>query len=137
MSRNEHLGKDLRLVFASDGSVDLDLARGELTVIDGLDNLGQALALRLLTEVGELRAIGHPTYGSRVRERIGEPLDRANLELLRRLVRKALSSDPRVKEVRSVRLSPRADTPGVVEVQASVMAVSGEPVQVQLVADLG
>lgn len=133
----ETLGRDLRLSFAPDGSLDLDLTGGELALTEGLDNLAQALSLRLLTELGELRALGHPSFGSRIRELIGEPLDRPNLELLRRLVRKALLADARVRDVTSVLVRPRADTPGVVEVTAGVLAQTGEPVEVSLLADLG
>lgn len=138
MIRDEtHLGTDLRLVFRPDGAVDLDLNHGELTLVEGLDNLGQALALRLLTAEGEIRALGHPRYGSRVREMTGETLDRANLELLRRRVRQALKRDPRVLDVIEVTVSPRAAAPGVVDVFARVRAIGGAPVDVELTADLG
>ena len=84
------LKKDLRLLFRPNGEVDLALSRYDLETVDGRDNLAQALKMRLLVGAGELGALGHPRYGSRILELIGEPLDRANLELLRRFVRKAL-----------------------------------------------
>lgn len=138
MSRDEtHLGTDLRLVFRSDGAVDLDLTRGAPALVEGLDNLGQALALRLLTGAGEIAALGHPRYGSRVRELIGEPLDRANLELLRRRVRATLLRDRRVADVLDLTVTPRADAPGVVEIFANVRAINGQTTTVELTADLG
>lgn len=136
-SRHPHLMTDLRVVFLADGTVDIALDRGSPDTVSGLDNLAQALTLRLLTEEGELVGLGHPRYGSQVRALVGEPLDRANLELLRRRVRQCLRRDPRVAEVVKVTVTPRAATPGVVDVDAVVTAVSGEALAVSLVADLG
>ncbi|HND32599.1 MAG TPA: DUF2634 domain-containing protein [Myxococcota bacterium] len=137
MSRDDlHPGTDLRLVFHPDGGVDLDLMRGEPQLVEGLDNLGQALALRLLTAEGELRELGHPRYGSRVRELCGESLDRPNLELLRRRVRQSLKRDSRVLDVLDVTVTPRAGAPGVVDIFARVRAIGGASLDVELTADL-
>ena len=93
-------GTDLRLVFTR-GREGADLAIGlqDFETASGIDNLVQALTLRLLVDRGELDRLGHPRYGSRIRDLIGEPLDRPNLELLRRYVRQELLRDPRVAEV--------------------------------------
>ncbi len=119
-------GTDLRLVFAR-GSEGADLAVGlqDLETVSGVENLVQALTLRLLVDRGELDGLGHPRYGSRIRDLIGEPLDRANLELLRRYVRQELLRDPRVEEVLQVRVTPHEPTRDVVDVEARVRAVSG------------
>lgn len=119
-------GTDLRLVFAR-GSEGADLAVGlqDLETVTGVENLVQALTLRLLVDRGELDGLGHPRYGSRIRDLIGEPLDRANLELLRRYVRQELLRDPRVEEVLQVRVTPHEPTRDGVDVEARVRAVSG------------
>ncbi len=119
-------GTDLRLVFAR-GSEGADLAVGlqDLETVSGVENLVQALTLRLLVDRGELDGLGHPRYGSRIRDLIGEPLDRANLELLRRYVRQELLRDPRVEEVLLVRVTPHEPTRDGVDVEARVRAVSG------------
>ncbi|WP_298624079.1 hypothetical protein [uncultured Zoogloea sp.] len=119
-------GTDLRLVFAR-GSEGADLAVGlqDLETVSGVENLVQALTLRLLVDRGELDGLGHPRYGSRIRDLIGEPLDRANLELLRRYVRQELQRDPRVEEVLQVRVTPHEPTRDGVDVEARVRAVSG------------
>lgn len=119
-------GTDLRLVFAR-GSEGADLAVGlqDLETVSGVENLVQALTLRLLVDRGELDGLGHPRYGSRIRDLIGEPLDRANLELLRRYVRQELLRDPRVEEVLLVRVTPHEPTGDGVDVEARVRAVSG------------
>jgi phage baseplate assembly protein W len=80
----------------------------------------QALTLRLLVDQGELEALGHPRYGSRIRELLGARLDRANLELMRRIVRQTLLDDPRVAEVVRVVVQSRSDAPGIVDVDAEV-----------------
>ena len=55
----------------------------DLTIASGRDNLAQAIIMRLLTPRGELAALGHPQYGSRLHELVGE----VNTETKRNLVR--------------------------------------------------
>jgi phage baseplate assembly protein W len=43
-----------------------------LETLQRVDNLKQALLLRFLTPTGELALLGHPDYGSRLSELIGE-----------------------------------------------------------------
>jgi phage baseplate assembly protein W len=118
MSQRQHA--DLRLAFRDDGSVDLTLAGRDLDTVDGIDNLIQALEMRLLVSRGELARLSHPRYGSRVHELIGEPLDRPNLELLRRYVRRALLADPRVAAVRSLQIRLLGGESGAVDVLATI-----------------
>ncbi len=125
------LKTDLRLVFGYD-EVDLELGDRDIETVDGLGNLVQALRLRLLIDQGELSGLGHPRYGSRVRDLIGEPLNSANLELLRRYVRQALLQDPRVDEVTQVKVQPKDESGEVIDVRFKVIAVNGGEVQVQV-----
>lgn len=118
MSAPQHA--DVRLAFRDDGSVDLALAGRDLATAFGIDNLIQALKMRLLVSRGELARLAHPRYGSRVHELIGEPLDRQNLELLRRYVRQAILSDPRVAAIRSLEIRPLRGEPGAVDVLVMV-----------------
>lgn len=111
---------DLRVEFRADGSVDLARSGDELDTIEGIDDLVQALKLRLLVMQGELTRLGHPSYGSRVHELVGELLDRTNLELLRRYVRQALLGDPRVAAIRTLEVRPVLGEPGAVDVYAIV-----------------
>jgi hypothetical protein len=123
---------DLKLRFAN-GSADIEISPGEQGMVGGVDNLVQALTLRLLIDRRELSGLGHPRYGTQVRDLLGETMDRANLELLRRYVRQSLLNDPRVNDVLRVTVTPRATEPGVVEVSATVRAVSGDTAMVQAV----
>ena len=133
---DDPLKTDLAVTFLPDGAVDLDLSVGDLRRVSGLDNLRQALQLRLLTEEGALTELGHPRYGSRLNSLIGEQADRENVELLRRYTRKALNREARVDEVLTVRAAARPDLPGVVEVEATVRAITEEATRVGVAVDL-
>lgn len=133
---SDHLKTDLAVRFERDGSIDLDLSAGELGRVSELDNLAQALKLRLLTDEGVLTELGHRRYGSKLGRLIGERLDRANISLLRRYTRQALLRDFRVKEVIEVVGRARTDTPGVVELMARVRAIDGQEVRVGVAVDL-
>ena len=133
---HDPFGTDLRLVFAR-GSEGADLAVGlqDLETVEGLENLVQALTLRLLVDRGELAGHAHPRYGSRIRDLIGEPLDRANLELLRRYVRQELLRDPRVEEVLQVSVTPHDARRDGVDVLARVRAVTGQEASLEVHVD--
>jgi phage baseplate assembly protein W len=108
---NPLLGRDLRLSYASRGGLfeDAELAvvdrtsRGgrDLALADGVDNLEQAIADRLKTRRGELSALGHPGYGSRHHELIGEPNVERTRNLVKLYVLQALRDEPRIVEVLS------------------------------------
>ncbi|NTX06910.1 DUF2634 domain-containing protein [Myxococcus sp. CA051A] len=134
----DELKTDLRLKFNESGGVDLDWSTDDgATTVSGKDNLIQALTMRLIVYRGHLEQLGHQRYGSRVADLIGEPLDRANLDLLRRYVRQAIKEDPRVDEVTQLSVTARADVPGAVDVRARIKAISGEAVELGLALDLG
>jgi phage baseplate assembly protein W len=120
---SELWGRDLRLLSnlksQNDRSRGSDLStiqrseagRGnDLEVLEGLDNLEQALMLRFLTPVGEMAILGHPNHGSRLFELIGERNIEANRNKAKIFVLQALGDEPRVKEVKSVKVTQnRAD----------------------------
>ena len=82
----------------------------DLEILGRVNNLSQALLLRFLTEVGELTLLGHPNYGSRLFELIGELNNETNRNRAKLFVLEALQAEPRVKEVRSVNVTQnRAD----------------------------
>ncbi len=131
------LKTDLKLVFRPTGEVDLAVGAVDLELVSERDNLVQALSLRLLVPRGELEALGHPRYGTRVHSLIGEPMDRENLGLLRRYVRRTLLDDPRVEDIVQLSVVPRSAQPGIVDVTATVQPIEGEPVQVGVAIDVG
>lgn len=133
-------GTDLRVQIDASGGADLataprDTGQTDLLTVTGRDNLAQALTLRLMVELGELTALGHPRHGSRLQELIGEPMDQANLELARRYVRRALRSDPRVESV--VSIAARQAPDGIAEVVAVVAPVGEPPLRLDLALEFG
>jgi phage baseplate assembly protein W len=73
----------------------------DLRTLSDTDNLIQALFLRFLTPQGELAVLGHPDYGSRLNNLIGELNNETNRNRAKLFVLEALAAEPRVK-VRSV-----------------------------------
>lgn len=77
----------------------------DLETIVGLDNLRQALLLRFLTPQGELAILGHPGYGSRLYELLGELNIERNRNRAKMYVLQALAMEPRVGRVLSVNVT--------------------------------
>lgn len=71
----------------------------DLGAVKGRENLGQALILRLLTQKGALSPLGHPEYGSRLVELIGQLNNETTRNLARLHVIEAVSQEPRVREL--------------------------------------
>lgn len=77
----------------------------DLETLPGTENLKQALLLRFLTPMGELAILGHPTYGSRLYELLGELNIERTHNLAKMFVLQALAEEPRVKQVLSVKVT--------------------------------
>jgi len=137
------LGRDLRLDYAFGGGFfeDADLASGrrgansahDLQVASGVDNLTQAIANRLKTRKGELAALGHPDYGSRHHELIGEPNVERTRDLIKLYVLQALRDEPRIEKVlRAVVSAEHAPPRDSVRIVLDVR-VTGVPTPLNLV----
>jgi phage baseplate assembly protein W len=74
----------------------------DLECVEGVDNLQQALLLRFLTQRGELAILGHPEYGSRLHELIGELNDETRRIKAKLFTLEALADEPRVQNVLAV-----------------------------------
>ena len=140
-------GRDLRLDFALGGGFfeDADLAserRGttrDLGVADGLDNLTQAIANRLKTRQGELAPLGHPTYGSRHHELIGEPNVPRTRNLIKLYILQALRDEPRIERVLRATVRAEHDPPREsvrIEIEARVVGFA-EPLNLVVPFSLG
>ena len=90
---------------------------------DGLENLAQAVILRLLTPRGELAALGHPEYGSRVHELIGRENNTAQRNLLKLFVLEALKLEPRIDKVVELTVVPSPGARSTVDVLLRVKPV--------------
>jgi phage baseplate assembly protein W len=107
----QRLGQDLWLLEPVDRADDrtspadlkLRLRQGvDIGVVSGVENLQQALILRLLTPRGALEPLGHPSYGSRLHTLIGEPNTERNRNRAKLFVLEALAQEPRLGEVLSI-----------------------------------
>lgn len=142
------LGNDLLVtpLFEADEWDTLDLAtdpagiafrdeRVDLAMARGVDDLQQALILRLLTPQGSLRELGHAAYGSRLHELIGEENTAATRLRARVYVLQALAQEPRVeKKVLALEIAlPTPDAPDRLRIFARVQPVTGgDPVALGL-----
>lgn len=101
------LGSDLELAFRGPAGwwEEGDLATGtragraDLAVVRELDAADQMLITRLKTRQGELAPLGHPEYGSRHHELLGEPNTERTRNLIKLHVLECFSHEPRVAKV--------------------------------------
>ena len=106
-----HMGRDFLLDYTFGGGFfeDADLASrrragapvttNDLAVATGVDAITQAIANRLKTRKGELASLGHPAYGSRHHELIGEPNVERTRDLIKLYVLQALRDEGRIEKV--------------------------------------
>lgn len=69
----------------------------DFDIVSGRDNLSQAIIMRLLTPRGELDALGHPEYGSRLHELIGRENTPTTRNLVKLFILEALQLEPRIE----------------------------------------
>ena len=123
------LGTDLQLEFESNGTyiglgADLGVERyGDLGTASGRYNLGQAILHRLLTRKGELSDTGHPDYGSRLHDLIGEPNNETTRELVRLYMKECITQEFRVHEIISIVLTVPPDNTHVVLADITVLPI--------------
>jgi phage baseplate assembly protein W len=136
VAEDKHLLKDIRLVLRHSElrpvytvAYDLHRIRGQaglgndFGVISGKDNLGQAVLLRLLTPRGELAALGHPEYGSRLHELVGSPNTAYTRNLVKLYILECLQQEPRVDKVIQAAVDPAPGTHDRVNVLIQVQPV--------------
>jgi phage gp46-like protein len=95
----------------------------DLQRLTGIANLSQALLLRFLTQVGELAHLGHPTYGSRLHELIGEPNTETTRNRAKLYALQALAGEPRIASVRSVTVETSRLRPTWLDIRAAVVTI--------------
>jgi len=132
-----YLGRDLRLDYRWGGGFfeDADLRservldRGglrDLVAVEGVDALTQAIANRLKTRRGELAALGHPDYGSRHHELMGEPNVERTRDLIKLYVLQALAQEPRIERVLKATVKAEHEPPrDVVRIELSLQVIDG------------
>ena len=133
------LGTDLALDFAGTGGwwEDADLVRArepgrvavpvDLAVTSGVPSAVQFLVDRLKTQQGELAALGHPEYGSRHHELIGQPnIDRTR-NLIKVYVLEALRHEPRIQKIVSAKVYATSTPPrDTVQIDLTVLPIGAD-----------
>jgi phage baseplate assembly protein W len=130
-------GTDLRLlrdldrqnsrVRGSDLSVRTRLrsGRADLEAVTGVDNLKQALLLRLLTPIGELAPLGHPDYGSRLNELVGELNNARTHNRAKMFVLQATIAEPRIARVLKVDVAASGTDRTELEISVQAQTIEG------------
>lgn len=107
----------------ADSALHLDrratVAGHDLDLVTDLDAVGQAVWLALAIPRGDLTALGHPDFGSRLHLLTGELLTDTTLARARAYIREALRNDPRFR-LREVALARNAADPNAVDVAITV-----------------
>jgi len=96
----------------------LDLSKSE-----DRGNLAQAVAIRLLTPRGDLSHLGHPDYGSRLHELVGEGNTETNRNLARLYILESLQHEARVEKVLAVSVKSAAGRRSAIEISLRVQPV--------------
>lgn len=115
--------RELRPVYRLTESTKLPRRAWDFIPREGLENLAQAVILRLLTPRGELADLGHPEYGSRVHELIGQENNTTKRNLLKLFILEALKLEPRVEKVAELKVEPSPGARSTVDVLLRVKPV--------------
>jgi phage baseplate assembly protein W len=140
----EILGRDLLAIYrVTDGRYeDLDfdsettksrVQLRDLMVAEGISNGVQAVIHRIKTVKGELDDLGHPEYGSRHHELIGQPNSENNRNLVKLYILQALAYEARIEKIhRADIIFDRQRAPDRVDI-ALTFSFIGEPAPQNLV----
>lgn len=120
--------------------VDLETHRRDLAIAEGRANLTQALLNRLHTRQGELAQLGHPDYGSRLYQLIGELNNNRTRLLAEMYIRECLGQESRIAEIVEIVFAPpsRSTERDALNVVVTVNPVGNlPPISLNLSLNLG
>jgi phage baseplate assembly protein W len=100
----------------------------DFVTIEGQENLGQALLMRLLTPLGELDPLGHPTYGARLYEIIGARNSDTTRNLAKLYVLAALAQERRVEKIVSVDVTKQPGRRDMIVIAVSILPIGADTV---------
>ena len=78
----------------------------DMALVSDKENLGQAIMIRLLTPRGELASLGHPDYGSRLYELVGDKNTQTKHSLAKLYILESLAFESRISSVDTVKVTP-------------------------------
>jgi phage baseplate assembly protein W len=117
---------DLQVVPGGRGGPRRGPAVSDVGAVSGRANLAQALVLRLLTRQGALSALGHPDYGSRLTELIGQLNNETTRNLARLFTIQAVRQERRVQQLLDLSVQTAPDQPDTIRVVFSVLPVNDD-----------
>lgn len=100
--------------------------RGDVDVVAGRENLGQAIVHRLLTRQGELEDLGYPDYGSMLHDLIGRPNNLATRNMVKLYVNKCLSQEVRIEKIQDISVMPHPSDTHSVIVEVAVLPIGSQ-----------
>lgn len=95
----------------------------DVPTTSGRDNLAQAVIMRLLIPQGDLEALGHPLYGSRLHEFVGRLNNETTRNLMRLRILESLKREPRIEEIIDLTVTPVEYKRSTVAVNLAVLPV--------------
>ena len=85
--------------------------KGDVDIVSGRENLGQAIIHRLMTRLGELEDLGYPEYGSNLHELIGSPNNQQTQRMVKLYVKQCISQEVRVEKIDNINVMPHSSDP--------------------------
>ncbi|MCP8307903.1 MAG: DUF2634 domain-containing protein [archaeon] len=116
-------GTDLTLTERERRRIEKRKEFGDLEIVSGALNLGQAILCRLRTRKGELSDLGYPNYGSRLYELIGEPNNERTRELARLITQETLLQEPRIKEIVNINVRTSKEDLSRIDIKITVIPI--------------
>jgi phage baseplate assembly protein W len=117
---------DLQAVPGSGTGLKKPIEVKDLGAVSGRDNLGQALILRLLTQRGALTPLGHPDYGSRLVELIGQLNNETSRNLARLYTLEAVSQESRVRQLLDLNVETAESSADTLRISLSVIPLDDD-----------
>lgn len=117
---------DLQVVPGGRGGLPKSGNSVDAGAVVGRANLAQALVLRLLTRQGALADLGHPDYGCRLLELIGELNNETTRNRARLFTIQAIAQEARVKALLDLAVSVVAEQPDTIRISFSVLPVNDD-----------
>jgi phage baseplate assembly protein W len=117
---------DLQIVPGGRGGLQRRRDVSDVGAVEGRANLAQALVLRLLTAQGSLRELGHPEYGSRLVELIGQLNNETTRNLARLFTIQAVRQEARVRDLLDLSVQAVPGQPDAIRIAFSVLPVADD-----------
>ena len=109
----EFAAREFRVPGSNARYVDTDITTGK-------ENLAQAITMRLLTPKGEMASLGHPEYGSRLHELIGQANTATKYSLAKLYILESLGAESRIEKITDLVIAKVEGTRGQVKIVINV-----------------